>query len=53
VPLEALALKINSNRNAIYKTVFDARRRLRAALAADGFLSSFETESPADEAKTR
>jgi RNA polymerase sigma-70 factor, ECF subfamily len=39
VPLEALALKINSNRNAIYKTMFDARRRLRTALEADGFLT--------------
>jgi RNA polymerase sigma-70 factor (ECF subfamily) len=29
---------MDTNRNAIYKTLFDARGRLRAALAADGHL---------------
>ena len=38
VPLDALAIQLGSNRNAIYKMVFDARRRLRAALAANGYL---------------
>ena len=38
VPLDALAVQLGSNRNAIYKMVFDARRKLRAALAANGYL---------------
>jgi RNA polymerase sigma-70 factor (ECF subfamily) len=38
VPLDALAVKLGSTRNAIYKTMFDARRKLRAALAANGYL---------------
>jgi RNA polymerase sigma-70 factor, ECF subfamily len=38
VPLDALALELGSTRNAIYKTMFDARRKLRAALAANGYL---------------
>src|SRR6266702_2255496 len=37
--LDALALELASNRNAIYKMLFDARRKLRAALAANGYLS--------------
>lgn len=40
VPLDALAARLGSNRNAIYKTMFDARRKLRAALAANGYLDS-------------
>ena len=39
VPLDALVIELGSNRNAIYKTLFDARRKLRAALAANGYLS--------------
>jgi RNA polymerase sigma-70 factor (ECF subfamily) len=38
VPLDALVAQTGSNRNAIYKTLFDARRKLRAALAANGYL---------------
>ena len=38
VPLDALAIELGSNRNAIYKTMFDARRKLRAALAANGYM---------------
>ncbi len=38
VPLDALALKLRSNRNALYKTMFDARRKLRASLVANGYL---------------
>ena len=38
VPLDALALELASNRNAIYKMLFDARRKLRATLAAKGYL---------------
>lgn len=38
VPLDALAVQLDSNRNAIYKTMFDARGRLRAELVANGYL---------------
>ena len=38
VPMDALAAELGSTRNAIYKTMFDARRKLRAALAANGYL---------------
>jgi RNA polymerase sigma-70 factor (ECF subfamily) len=38
VPLDALVADLASNRNAIYKTLFDARRKLRTALAANGYL---------------
>jgi RNA polymerase sigma-70 factor, ECF subfamily len=37
VPLDALVVELGSNRNALYKTMFDARRKLRAALAAHGY----------------
>jgi RNA polymerase sigma-70 factor (ECF subfamily) len=37
VPIDVLALQLQSNRNAIYKNLFDARRRLRAGLAAAGY----------------
>jgi RNA polymerase sigma-70 factor, ECF subfamily len=32
VPIDVVALQLGSNRNAVYKNLFDARRRLRAAL---------------------
>ncbi len=38
VPLDALVAELASSRNAIYKMLFDARRKLRAALAANGYL---------------
>ena len=38
VPLDALVAELGSNRNAIYKALFDARRRLRAALVTRGYL---------------
>lgn len=38
VPHEELAAQLNTSRGAIYKTVFDARRRLRAGLVANGFM---------------
>ena len=40
VPLDALVIDLGSNRNAIYKTLFDARRKLRVALAANGYVDS-------------
>jgi len=36
VPIDVLALQLGSNRNAIYKNLFDARRKLRESLAAAG-----------------
>ena len=36
VPIDVLALQLGSNRNAIYKNLFDARRTLRTSLAAAG-----------------
>jgi RNA polymerase sigma-70 factor, ECF subfamily len=36
VPIDVLALELNSNRNAVYKNLFDARRKLRDCLAAAG-----------------
>lgn len=38
VPLDTLVIELASNRNAIYKTLFDARRKLRAALVTNGYL---------------
>ncbi|MEV4624593.1 sigma-70 family RNA polymerase sigma factor [Asanoa sp. NPDC049573] len=38
VPLDAVVARLGSNRKAIYKTMFDARRKLRTALAAHGHL---------------
>jgi RNA polymerase sigma-70 factor (ECF subfamily) len=38
VPPDALVAELGSNRNAIYKTLFDSRRKLRASLAAEGAL---------------
>jgi RNA polymerase sigma-70 factor, ECF subfamily len=38
IPLDALVAKNGSSRNAVYKALFDARRKLRAALAANGHM---------------
>lgn len=38
VPLDTLVMHLGSSRNAIYQVLFDARRKLRAALAANGYL---------------
>jgi RNA polymerase sigma-70 factor, ECF subfamily len=37
VPMDAFARELGSNRNAVYKTLFDARRRLRDSLANAGY----------------
>jgi RNA polymerase sigma-70 factor, ECF subfamily len=39
-PLDAVVAEAGSNRNAIYKTLFDARRKLRASLVTNGYLES-------------
>jgi RNA polymerase sigma-70 factor, ECF subfamily len=38
IPLEALATRLNLQRNTIYKVIFDARRKIRRALVAKGHL---------------
>ena len=38
VPLDTLVLHLGSSRNAIYQVLFAARRKLRAAMAASGYL---------------
>lgn len=45
VPLDALVVELGSSRNAIYKTLFDARRKLRVALAAKGMVETECSES--------
>jgi RNA polymerase sigma-70 factor, ECF subfamily len=37
VPIDVLAIDLGTNRNAIYKNLFDARRNLRAKMAAAGY----------------
>ena len=37
VPIDVLAERLNSTRGALYKTLHDARRKLRRQLVADGF----------------
>jgi RNA polymerase sigma-70 factor (ECF subfamily) len=37
VPIDVLAIRLGTNRNAIYKNLFDARRNLRASMAAAGY----------------
>jgi RNA polymerase sigma-70 factor, ECF subfamily len=53
VPLDALVAQLGSSRNAIYKTMFDARRKLRATLAADGYLTSSAREAGLDRKDAR
>ncbi|SFD00448.1 RNA polymerase sigma-70 factor, ECF subfamily [Nocardioides terrae] len=38
MPIEVLADELGSTRNALYKVLFDARKKLRAALVANGHL---------------
>jgi RNA polymerase sigma-70 factor, ECF subfamily len=45
VPIDVLAERLGTNRNALYKTLHDARSRLRAHLALEGYLTP-STRSP-------
>jgi RNA polymerase sigma-70 factor (ECF subfamily) len=38
VPLDALCERLGTSRNAIYKTIFDARRKIRSHLVTNGYL---------------
>jgi RNA polymerase sigma-70 factor (ECF subfamily) len=40
VPIDVLAERLNTTRGALYKTLHDARRKLRAALAEQGLEGS-------------
>ena len=47
IPLDALAAELGSTRNALYKTMFDARRKIRAHLVAHGgYLDDDEPRKP-------
>jgi RNA polymerase sigma-70 factor, ECF subfamily len=46
IPLNALAEKLDVQRNAIYKVIFDARRKIRRALAAKGYLDEPDAGQP-------
>ncbi|HXT93403.1 MAG TPA: sigma-70 family RNA polymerase sigma factor [Trebonia sp.] len=38
IPLDALAAELGLQRNAVYKVIFDARRKIRRGLVAKGYL---------------
>ena len=44
IPLDALSLRHGTTRNALYKTLFDARRKIRARLVANGHLGDERSE---------
>lgn len=43
VPIDVLAERMGTTRGALYKTLHDARRKLRARLAAEGHLDEAPT----------
>ena len=45
VPIDVLADRLGSSRNALYKALHDARQRLRHALVASGHLDAPTTRS--------
>jgi RNA polymerase sigma-70 factor (ECF subfamily) len=47
VPIDVLAERLGTTRNALYKTLHDARRRLRAALADCGHIEALRDRSSA------
>lgn len=46
VPIDVLAERLGTTRNALYKTLHDARRRLRAHLSAQGLLGPLPEVTP-------
>jgi RNA polymerase sigma-70 factor (ECF subfamily) len=46
MPIDVVALRLGSNRNAIYKTLFDARTKLRASLVEAGYPLEETAEKP-------
>ena len=53
VPIDVLALRLGTNRNAVYKNLFDARRRLRASMAAAGHPVGDDPTPETEEPTTR
>jgi RNA polymerase sigma-70 factor (ECF subfamily) len=45
VPIDVLAERLGTNRNALYKTLHDARRKLRAHLHGTGHLTDVDPEA--------
>jgi RNA polymerase sigma-70 factor, ECF subfamily len=45
IPIDVLAERLGTNRNALYKTVHDARTRIRAYLIASGHLAAPHTQA--------
>jgi RNA polymerase sigma-70 factor, ECF subfamily len=45
VPIDVLAERLDSNRGALYKTLHDARRKLRRELAASGLVAPGQDDS--------
>jgi len=43
VPMDALAEQLGSTRNALYKVLFDARKKLRAELVSEGYLPALRS----------
>jgi RNA polymerase sigma-70 factor (ECF subfamily) len=46
VPLDAVVAQTGMTRNSIYKAIFDARRKIRAFLVANGYLEHRKLGSP-------
>jgi RNA polymerase sigma-70 factor, ECF subfamily len=46
VPIDVLAERLHTTRGALYKTIHDARRRLRGAVAARGLGVARDAEIP-------
>ena len=46
IPLDALVLKLGTDRNTVYKVMFDARRKIRAALVTNGYLDDRIEDQP-------
>jgi RNA polymerase sigma-70 factor (ECF subfamily) len=46
VPLDAVVARTGMTRNSIYKAIFDARRKIRAFLVANGYLEHRKLGSP-------
>jgi RNA polymerase sigma-70 factor (ECF subfamily) len=46
IPLDALVAELGSSRNAIYKALFDARRKLRGSLVTHGYLDDNVSRQP-------
>ncbi|MGH3168733.1 MAG: sigma-70 family RNA polymerase sigma factor, partial [Trebonia sp.] len=53
IPLDALAVRLELQRNAIYKVMFDARRKIRRVLIANGYLGESGLRKPRLANRTR